>query len=223
MFFWAIRLFHTRKHAMYVSELPANVSSGWRTWLLTKWLCQAMLAIFLRISTPIMGRGRENVCKLPWGSVTCLLSPHKIKIKKLIKNLLGRNHLVQVERSLLFDWEMHLFIFSCFLASSERGRFIWNSIMYYVWGEPEITQWRVRKVSCTLGWHRVLTRRMSAALTGIITAACIIPFLHASCLFPVTPGRHLITSPCCREWTIHEGLTLHTESRNWILLPTHEE
>lgn len=118
---------------------------------------------------------------------------------------------------------MHLFIFSCFLASCERGRFTGNSIVYYVWGEPEIMQWRVRKVSCTLGWHRVLTRRMWAALTGIIITACITPFLHANCLFPVTPGRHLITSPCCGEWTTQEGLALPTESRNWILLPTHEE
>lgn len=79
--FRAILFFRTCKHAMYVSELPANTSSGWRTWLLTKCLCQAMLALFfLRISIPVMGSGRENVSKLPEGSVTFLLSPREIKV-----------------------------------------------------------------------------------------------------------------------------------------------
>lgn len=59
------------------------------------------------------------------------------------------------------DWEMPFLRLSCFPASCERGKFIWNWAMSALQGEPK--WWRVRKVSCA---HPDLTRRIWAALMG---------------------------------------------------------
>lgn len=76
---------------------------------------------FLRISKPVVVGGRESVRKLPSGSVTDLLSLCENTIKTAIKEEPAwKNSLTMVERSLVFDWEMHLFRLSYFLLSCER-------------------------------------------------------------------------------------------------------